>query len=126
MPQRILASLKSLVNNRKYLIELPFSPYQTCFNVLVREAPPNEILLLFEGGVNPLPGWFGALFFTVRTIQPFKSCPKKSAPECPFEGGGGVQSLFGQCPNRGDANFKGASLTSLILYCFIVLYQQNQ
>ena len=25
--------------------------------------------------------------------------------------GGGVQLLFGQCPNRGDANFKGASLT---------------
>ena len=24
--------------------------------------------------------------------------------------GGGVQSLFGQCPNRGDANFSGASL----------------
>ena len=40
-----------------------------------------------------------------------KSARKKSAPECPFEGGGGVQSLFGQCLNRGGAIFKGASLT---------------
>ena len=36
--------------------------------------------------------------------------PEKSAPECPFECGGGVQLPFGQCPNRGDANLKGASL----------------
>ena len=40
-----------------------------------------------------------------------KSAWKKSAPGCPFECGGGVQSLFGQCPNRGDAKFSGASLT---------------
>ena len=40
-----------------------------------------------------------------------KSARKKSAPECPFECGGGEQLLFGQCPNRGDAKFKDASLT---------------
>ena len=45
-----------------------------------------------------------------------KSARKKSAPECPFECGGGVQLLFGQCPNRGDANFKGASLTGFDNY----------
>ena len=42
-----------------------------------------------------------------------KSAREKSAPECPFECGGGVQSLFGQCPNRGDAIFGGASLRGL-------------
>jgi len=39
-----------------------------------------------------------------------KSRLKKSAPECPFECGGGVQLLFGQCPNRGGDKLKGASL----------------
>ena len=38
-----------------------------------------------------------------------KSSRKKSAPEC----GGGMPSLFGQCPNRGDMNLKGASLKLL-------------
>ena len=31
--------------------------------------------------------------------------------------GGGVLSLFGQCPNRGDANLKGASL---IVKCLVL------
>ena len=35
--------------------------------------------------------------------------PKRSAPECPVECGG-VQSLFGQCPNVGGVNSKGSSL----------------
>ena len=59
-----------------------------------------------------------------------KSAQKKSAPECPFEWGGGVQSLFGQCPNRGDAKFGGVSLTKtrymlfrfilhVLEYCFV-------
>ena len=39
-----------------------------------------------------------------------KNGPKKSAPECPVECGGGVQSLFGQCPNVGGVNPKGCSL----------------
>ena len=30
--------------------------------------------------------------------------------------GGGVQSLFGQCPNRGGTIFKGASLTHSFSY----------
>ena len=30
-------------------------------------------------------------------------------------GGGRVQLLLGQCPNRGDANFSGASLKQLYL-----------
>ena len=38
-----------------------------------------------------------------------KSRLKKSAPECPFECGGQF-GLFGQCPHRGGANLKGASL----------------
>ena len=37
--------------------------------------------------------------------------PKKSAPECPVECGGGVQSLFEQCPNVGGVNFYGSSLS---------------
>ena len=42
-----------------------------------------------------------------------KSARKKSAPECPNECGEGGQILFGQCPNRGDMNLKGASLKLL-------------
>ena len=41
-----------------------------------------------------------------------KSARKKSAPECPFECGGGVQKLKGQCPNARDMNLSGASLTT--------------
>ena len=37
--------------------------------------------------------------------------PEKSAPECPFECGGGVQKLNGQCPNAPSMNLRGASLT---------------
>ena len=40
-----------------------------------------------------------------------KSTRKKSAPECPFECAGGVQSLNGQCPNAFGIFFGGASLT---------------
>ena len=35
---------------------------------------------------------------------------KKSAPECPFECGGGGEMLFGQCPHGGVNKLKGASL----------------
>ena len=42
-----------------------------------------------------------------------KMARKKSALECPNECGEGGQIKFGQCPNRGDMNFKGAPLTSL-------------
>ena len=38
---------------------------------------------------------------------------EKSAPECPFEcGGGEVQKLKGQCPNARDMNLSGASLSA--------------
>ena len=43
-------------------------------------------------------------------LQNGKTGPKKSAPECPFECGG-VQSLFGKCPNRRTNFWNGASLT---------------
>ena len=58
-----------------------------------------------------MPRWFGALIKR-RTIQPFRMVkygPKKSAPECPVECGG-VQSLFGQCPNVGGDNIYGCYL----------------
>ena len=45
-----------------------------------------------------------------------KSARKKSAPECPFECGGGGQSLFGQCPNRGDIILNGAPLRSNMVF----------
>ena len=44
-------------------------------------------------------------------VQIVKYGPKKSAPECPFECGGGMQKLFGQCPNKISHNLRGASLT---------------
>ena len=40
-----------------------------------------------------------------------KSARKKVPQSARLRAEGGVQSLFGQCPNRGDAYFKGASLT---------------
>ena len=36
----------------------------------------------------------------------------KLAPECPVQCGGGVQSLFGQCPNAEYMNNYGSSVTS--------------
>ena len=38
---------------------------------------------------------------------------QKSAPECPVECGGGVQSLFGQCPNVGGVKRIGSSLRTI-------------
>ena len=43
----------------------------------------------------------------------YSTLSRVQAPLAVSQGGGrGVQSLFGQCPNRGDANFGGASLTT--------------
>ena len=39
-----------------------------------------------------------------------KSARQKVPQSARLSAGGGVQLLFGQCPNRGDAKFKGASL----------------
>ena len=48
-------------------------------NRSIREAPPNRILALF--GHCPFGGGLTRMvwgtFFTIRTIQPFKKCPKK-------------------------------------------------
>ena len=40
-----------------------------------------------------------------------KSARKKVPQSALLRAGGGVQSLFGQCPNRGGTIFKGASLS---------------
>ena len=59
-----------------------------------------------------MPRWFGALT-VFGSIQPFRMVkygPKRTAPECPVECGGGVQSLFGQCPNVGGDNIYGCYL----------------
>ena len=75
------------------------------------------------GGSKPLPGWFGATFLgrICLILGGLDPCPyglghffpRWSAPECPFECGGGVQWLNGQCPNAFCAIFGGASLTPL-------------
>ena len=59
-----------------------------------------------------MPRWFGALtvFGSIQPCRMVKNGPKKSAPECPVECGG-VQSLFGQCPNVGGVNAKGCPLS---------------
>ena len=40
---------------------------------------------------------------------------RKKVPQSARLSAGGVQLLLGQCPNRGDANFSGASLKQLYL-----------
>ena len=69
-------------------------------------------LPVWGGGSKRLPRWFGALtvFGSIQPCRMVKNGPKKSAPECPVECGGGVQSLFGQCPNGGGVNVLGSSL----------------
>ena len=64
-------------------------------------------LLVWGGGgsIKCLPGWFGAL---IR---------RRSAPECPVEWGGRVQSLFERCPNVLIDVRKGSSLTSNYISC---------
>ena len=41
-----------------------------------------------------------------------KSARKKVPQSALLRAGGGGQTLFGQCPNRGGTIFKGASLSS--------------
>ena len=55
--------------------------------------------------------WGTYRFRKHTSLQNGKKLPEKSAPECPVECGGGVQSLFGQCPNVGGDNFYGCSLS---------------
>ena len=44
-----------------------------------------------------------------------KSARKKVPQSARLSAGEGVQLLFGQCPNRGDANRNGASLKTMCL-----------
>ena len=59
-----------------------------------------------------MPGCFVHLC-TVKTVI-WQICSNRPATKVPqgarLSAGRGVQSLFGQCPNRGDAKFGGASL----------------
>ena len=52
-----------------------------------------------------------------------KSARKTVPQSARLSAGGEVQSLFGQCPNRGDAKFKGASLTTKVHFDFQQLFQ---
>ena len=82
----------------------------------------NGHLLDFRGGLNPCQDGLGHNIF--RDELPSSNCkirPKKSAPECPFECGGGVQKLFGQCPNRACDFFKGASLRGSFIQIYMTL-----
>ena len=91
MPQRILASLKSLVNERKYLIELQFSLHKC-----------------------PKPSWQGfrppqnqANAHLILANSSLKKCPKPtgqgSRPPPP--------PPYGQCPNACGMNLRMASLS---------------
>ena len=94
----------------------------------VREAPRKKIPKAFGhcpfggGGLNPCPDGLGQLFWEEFAwfwggLDPCPDglghfFPRWTAPECPFECGGGVQSLKGQCPNAFGNFFVGASLTA--------------
>ena len=76
----------------------------------------NGHILVFGGSKRlPEPGWFGALIYCHNGgfANFLKLVPEWPAPECPVECGGGVQSLFGQCPNAEYMNAKGCSLIGL-------------
>ena len=78
---------------------------------------------LFLGGSKRLPRWFGALtvFGSIQPCRMVKNGPKKSAPECPVECGGGVQLLFGQCPNGGGVNPLGSSLRATVMIIMMII-----
>ena len=72
---------------------------------------------LFLGGSKRLPGWFGALIYCHNNDFAFflklvPECLARPGPRVPgWVRGGGVQSLFGQCPNAEYMNVNGYSLT---------------
>ena len=77
---------------------------------IVREAPVWKRSGLFGhfpnggGGLNACPDGLGHLFRD--------KCARKQVPQSArLSEGGGVRSLFGQCPNRPDLFQTGASLT---------------
>ena len=109
---------------------------------------------LILGGSKPLPGWFTALMQWKLKLKWAFACVKedvkacqdalctyvpskrwfgkfvqiglKKVPQSPRLSGGGVQLLFGQCPNRGDKICKGASLSKwFILFQIFNLYSLN-
>ena len=70
-----------------------------------------------------MPGWFGATFLgrICLILGGLDPCPdglghffRDEVPQSArlSAGGGGVQSLFGQCLNAFVSNFNGASLTN--------------
>ena len=104
---------------------------------LFREVQTGICLIL--GGSKPLPRWFGALMQWKLKLKWAFACVKegvkacqdalctyvpskwwfgkfaqiglgKKCPGVPVWVRGGVQSLFGQCPNRSDIIFNGAPL----------------
>ena len=91
MPQRILASLKSIVNKRKYLIELQFSLHKC-----------------------PKPSWQG-FRPPLNQANACLNLVNSSLKKCPKPSGQGLRPPppYGQCPNRGGAKFKGASLKNI-------------
>ena len=69
-------------------------------------------------GSKRLPRWFGALI-VFGSIQPWrmvKKWPEKKCPRVPGWVRGGVQSLFGQCPNVGGVKRIGSSLTPMFSF----------
>ena len=69
---------------------------------------------LFFGGSKRLPRWFGAptVFGSIKPCRMVKNGPKK-CPRVPGWVRGGVQSLFGQCPNVGGVKRIGSSLRTI-------------
>ena len=69
---------------------------------------------LFLGGSKRLPRWFGALtvFGSIQPCRVVKMARIKVPQSARMSagGGGGGQSLFGQCPNGGGVKRNGSSL----------------
>ena len=70
-----------------------------------------------------MPGFFVALTYPQNgdLTKSLKSARKKVPQSARLSAGGEVQSLFGQCPNRGDAKFKGASLIAITMIVIIIV-----
>ena len=117
--QLITCPLHSLLCLRQLILKLmpPNTPTKlaSCRGRLGKPHHKNIAVHLgiarLGGGSKPLPGWFVA----PREMSMYKRafawfCPKIGGTECPFECGGGVQWLFGQCPNELLYFYVGASL----------------
>ena len=70
--------------------------------------------------------WGTYRFRKHTTLQNGKKWPKKKVPQSARLSAGGVQSLFGQCPNIGGINSKGCSLNIyLIIWIKYHLYPKR-